>query len=211
MVSMYLDIRQAAELLAQVTHRHPIEISQMINHAGQRHGLTFRGPRLNRIEWTANFFWIDEDATGKRFIQPAGYFKNTVGQTIRRVLPGKFTNPFDGGSFVADVHVSIADIVRNPYFKFDEEIQAKILEVHEKNYEPAPAPDDKAATAPSIADNATVKKWTAEKLAELATYRANHTMPETAHKFGISQQRIRELLPRKKPQNMGQNMFKQLM
>lgn len=43
------------------------------------------------------------------------------------------------------------------------------------------------------------KKWTPEKLAELKTYREAHTMPETAVKFGISEQRIRDLLPSKKP------------
>ena len=42
------------------------------------------------------------------------------------------------------------------------------------------------------------KKWNDEKLAELKTYREAHTMPETAVKFGISEQRIRELLPSKK-------------
>lgn len=42
------------------------------------------------------------------------------------------------------------------------------------------------------------KKWTPEKLAELAAYRATHTMPETAATFGISKQRIRQLLPRAK-------------
>lgn len=39
------------------------------------------------------------------------------------------------------------------------------------------------------------KKWTPEKLAELKAYREAHTMPETAAKFGISEQRIRGLLP----------------
>lgn len=43
------------------------------------------------------------------------------------------------------------------------------------------------------------KKWTPEKLAELNAYREAHTMPETADKFDISEQRIRELLPSKKP------------
>ncbi len=43
------------------------------------------------------------------------------------------------------------------------------------------------------------KKWTPEKLAELAEYRESHTMPETAAKFRISETRIRQLLPRDKP------------
>ena len=57
----------------------------------------------------------------------------------------------------------------------------------------APAePPPKAATG-------TGKKWTPEKLATLAAYRAAHTMPETAAYFGISEQLIRRLLPSKKP------------
>ena len=43
------------------------------------------------------------------------------------------------------------------------------------------------------------KRWTPEKLAELKAYREAHTMPETAVEFGISEQRIRELLPSQKP------------
>jgi len=58
----------------------------------------------------------------------------------------------------------------------------------------ADAPEPKAA--PVVAGR---KKWTPEKLAELKTYREAHTMPETAVKFGISEQRIRGLLPSEKP------------
>jgi hypothetical protein len=43
------------------------------------------------------------------------------------------------------------------------------------------------------------KKWTPAKLAELAIFRGAHTMPETAAQYGISEQRIRQLLPSKKP------------
>ena len=38
------------------------------------------------------------------------------------------------------------------------------------------------------------KKWTDERLEELATFREEHTMQETAQEFGISEQRIRSLL-----------------
>lgn len=60
--------------------------------------------------------------------------------------------------------------------------------------ESAPATDN-AKPAPVVAGG---KKWTPERLAELKAYREAHTMPETADKFGISQQRIRDLLPSKK-------------
>lgn len=49
--------------------------------------------------------------------------------------------------------------------------------------------------APPNAAHSTDKRWTAERLAALDDYRAKHTMPETAAKFGISEQRIRKLLP----------------
>lgn len=43
------------------------------------------------------------------------------------------------------------------------------------------------------------KRWTPENLAKMKTYRETHTMPETASKFSITEQRIRQLLPSKKP------------
>lgn len=59
------------------------------------------------------------------------------------------------------------------------------------------APATNAAPPAPVATNG--KKWTTEVKAELKTYRDNHTMPETAAEFGISEQRIRQLLPSVKP------------
>jgi hypothetical protein len=59
--------------------------------------------------------------------------------------------------------------------------------------EPALIPD----SATPVAMNG--KKWTDEKLAELNAFREGHTMPETAAKFGITEQRIGQLLPSGKP------------
>ena len=58
----------------------------------------------------------------------------------------------------------------------------------------APPGQDTATSAPVAG-----KKWTPEKLAELKAYREAHTMPETAAAFGITEQRIRQLQPSKKP------------
>ena len=55
------------------------------------------------------------------------------------------------------------------------------------------------ATPPTVHVPANGRKWTPEKLVELKACREAHTMPETAKKFGISEQRIRQLLPSKKP------------
>lgn len=69
---------------------------------------------------------------------------------------------------------------------------------------PEPLPIDEQVALPVAIDvepkkAKNVKRWTPAKLAELAAYRAAHTMPETAVKFGITEQRIRALLPSDKP------------
>lgn len=74
----------------------------------------------------------------------------------------------------------------------------------------APAQPQAAAPAPVVAGSDAPGKgkvWTPEKLAELKAYRAAHTMPETAEKFGISEQRIRQLLPSNKPKPKGYSAF----
>jgi len=45
------------------------------------------------------------------------------------------------------------------------------------------------------------KHWTKENLAELAAFRATHSMKETAERFGISDQRIRSLIAKHKKEN----------
>jgi hypothetical protein len=54
-------------------------------------------------------------------------------------------------------------------------------------------PDRAARTA----SDGSTKKWTDDKLVELRIWRDSHTMRETAARFGLSEQRIRQLLPRK--------------
>lgn len=63
---------------------------------------------------------------------------------------------------------------------------------------PKPDCDALLALLPAETGLQSRKKWTTEKLAELEAYRQTHTMPETAEEFGISEQRIRQLLPTKK-------------
>lgn len=93
---------------------------------------------------------------------------------------------------------------------------AEIAQSHPKAAELARAviygelpPEQTASTAreESSASDAPAKKWTAEKLAELKAYRSANTMPETAKKFGISEQRIRQLLPSNKPKSRGYSAF----
>lgn len=54
-----------------------------------------------------------------------------------------------------------------------------------------------ASEAVQVAESG--KRWTPENLAKLMAYREAHTMRETAAAFGISAQRIRQLLPSEKP------------
>lgn len=77
---------------------------------------------------------------------------------------------------------------------------------------PSPAPEPQtlplvAASAPGGMESATGKKWTPEKLAELKSYREKHGTKKAAEHFGISEQRIRGLLPSEKPQPKGYSAF----
>jgi hypothetical protein len=62
-------------------------------------------------------------------------------------------------------------------------------------------------TYSASANGTTQKQWTAERLAELKDYRDKHTMKEVAAKFGISEQRIRQLLPKKKVAPTSNSVF----
>ena len=91
--------------------------------------------------------------------------------------------------------------------KFKRESVERVAEIINKTAQPQAEPP-----APVVAESASVapgngKVWTPEKLAELKAYRAAHTMPETAKKFGISEQRIRQLLPSNKPKGKGYSAF----
>jgi len=60
-------------------------------------------------------------------------------------------------------------------------------------------PSDAVQAIASNVRGGTIKKWTPERLQELAKYRAEHSTKEAATKFNISESRIRELLPGRKP------------
>jgi hypothetical protein len=68
----------------------------------------------------------------------------------------------------------------------------------------APAAAGSASPEPKATNE---KKWTPEVMASLRAYREKHTMPETAAHFGISESRIRQLDPRKKPKEKGNSVF----
>lgn len=60
--------------------------------------------------------------------------------------------------------------------------------------QPYAAPEREAATPAPVNG----KRWTTELLAEAKAYREAHTMPATAEKYGVSEQRIRQVLPSQK-------------
>jgi hypothetical protein len=70
--------------------------------------------------------------------------------------------------------------------------RARILAQTPAQFSAAPAPANKTPAS-------NCKIWTTEKLAELKAYRELNTMAKTVKKFGISAQRIRQLLPSEKP------------
>ena len=59
----------------------------------------------------------------------------------------------------------------------------------------------------AVQSGITPKKWTPELVAELAAHRKAHGTKAAAAHFGISAQRIRELLPKPKPAEAGYSVF----
>ncbi len=64
-----------------------------------------------------------------------------------------------------------------------------------------------AAPADVASRSANGKRWTPEELDTLREYRAAHGTKGAAAKYGISEQRIRELLPGEKPAPRGYSAF----
>lgn len=61
---------------------------------------------------------------------------------------------------------------------------------------PAPEAPATATTEPQAAGTGTGKRWTPERLQELSRYREEHGAKQAALKFGITEQRVRKLLPK---------------
>ena len=80
--------------------------------------------------------------------------------------------------------------------RLTEKLQAYVLHLSPDEAAPLLFPKEQAKQT-----GAGGRKWIPEKLAELKAYREAHTMPETAEKFGITEQRIRQLLPSQKNQS----------
>ena len=69
----------------------------------------------------------------------------------------------------------------------------------DSQYEFGIDPLDAVQTIAGNGGAGTEKKWTPEPLQKLAEYRAKHGTKKAADEFKISESRIRQLLPRKKP------------
>ena len=96
----------------------------------------------------------------------------------------------DDTGAVFDISKGYANPPRIGYLRIERDMLSAFLP-------PVTVPDRNSATPAPVAG----KKWTPDMLACLATYRGAHTMPETAEKFGITEQRIRQLLPSQKNQS----------
>jgi hypothetical protein len=66
-------------------------------------------------------------------------------------------------------------------------------------FEPPTEAATAAAASLSQGSSGTAVKWTPERLAELAAFREKQGTKKAAAQFGISEQRVRALLPKKKP------------
>lgn len=171
MVSMYVDIRQAAELLAKVTGANSFYQAERIWEAGRLHGLTFRGPGKTQWNWNPGLYWIATDDKGKKFIRPHGKINGestlSLHNKVAQAHKGTPITEQDGGELVPTFTVSIAEIVKHPYFRFDAEIQEQILEAHKAaqakpEQAPAPALDNgkpKGKDSPSWIDDAKAMAW----------------------------------------------------
>ena len=89
---------------------------------------------------------------------------------------------------------------------FDFQADVPYQELHSQPTTPGPAPVV-AESASGGVEPVAGKRWTSEKLAELKSYREKHGTKKTAEFFGISEQRIRQMLPSKKPQPKGYSAF----
>lgn len=82
---------------------------------------------------------------------------------------------------------------------------------HYQTPEPAPEREPAENTAGQLDGSVSNgKKWTPEKLAEVAAFREKHGTKKAAEHFNVSEQLIRQKLPRKKPQPKGYSAFTSL-
>ncbi len=145
MVSMYVDIRQAAEVLARFSSGHDlphfaIELANKIRDAAHRGELQFytqyRDPidGLMHVSDTANTlgaaFSIAENGKGERFVKPNGYTEGSDREALRQSQGYLYTPEPHDGEWVAYCVVSIEDVVKHPCFGFPQEKQDRIVKAH---------------------------------------------------------------------------------
>ena len=186
-------------------------IEEACNWLQAKTGQTWVLARLLECHLTPHF-WLDYKPG-----YPAIYGNKIEGYQTRMMFQGDLCRlESDRGDALVNIFtahdgtlVKVEPGLRVPLseLKFKRESVERVAEIINKTAQtkaapPAPIVADSASNAPGKG-----KVWTPEKLAELKAYRAAHTMPETATKFGISEQRIRQLLPSNKPKQKGYSAF----
>lgn len=186
-------------------------IEEACNWLQAKTGQTWVLARLLECHLTPHF-WLDYKPG-----YPAIYGNKIEGYQTRMMFQGDLCRlESDRGDALVNIFtahdgtlVKVEPGLRVPLseLKFKRESVERVAEIINKTAQtkaapPAPIVADSASNAPGNG-----KVWTPEKLAELKAYRATHTMPETATKFGISEQRIRQLLPSNKPKKKGYSAF----
>ena len=133
-----------------------------------------------------------DDAYGLYVLPPRHVFDYQSRDTIRI----DYVTSLDGlDTYKTDTDVSrdALQVTLSDLEKLIEHIKRNKPDTEPEQTHPAPTVE---AVTPAPVTN---RRWTPEKLAELKAYREAHTMKETAAKFGIAEQRIRQLLPSDKP------------
>lgn len=182
-------------------------IEEACNWLQAKTGQTWVLPRLLECHLTPHF-WLDYKPG-----YPAIYGNKIEGYQTRMMFHGDICRlESDRGYALVNMFtahdgslVKAQPGLRVPLseLKFKRESVERVAEIINKTAQPQAEPPVMAGSdAPGKG-----KVWTPEKLAELKAYRAAHTMPDTAAKFGISEQRIRQLLPRNKPKQKGYSAF----
>jgi len=164
-------------------------------------GQTWILPRLLECHLTP-YFWLDYKPG-----YPAIYSDRFEGYQTRMMFQGDLCRLESDGNTALVTMFAAHD---GSLVKIEPGLRVPLTELRFKRAEIEATAEIINSTAPAqTAKPAPMagKKWTPDKLAELRAYRDKHTMPETADKFGITEQRIRALLPSNKPQKKPYSVF----
>lgn len=149
-------------------------------------GQTWILARLLECHLTPHF-WVDHKPG-----YPQLFGHHTEGYLTRMVFQGDLTRlEADGADALVQMFTAYDDTI----VKVEPAWRVPVSELRFKREAVERVAEIINCAVPEKTTPGTNKRWTPERLAELKAYRDSHTMPQTAVKFGITEQRIRQLLP----------------